>query len=71
MTKEAKDMTLMTWVWFSARWQALRDDDRGQSTVEMIVIAVGLIAVALVAVAAVRYFVTNQTSQLPAGGTAN
>lgn len=64
-------MTLMTWVWLSTRWQALRDDDRGQSTVEMIVIAVGLIAIALIAVAAVRFFVQDQTSQLPAGGAAN
>jgi Flp pilus assembly pilin Flp len=53
-------------IWLDARLYARERDERGFTSVEWLLIALGVIVIAGIAVAAVKTFVTAQTHKLGA-----
>jgi hypothetical protein len=51
-------------LWLHARWTSARDQERGFSAVEWLMLALGVITIAGIAVAAVKAYVTGQTNKL-------
>jgi Flp pilus assembly pilin Flp len=51
-------------LWLRAYWSTSRDDERGFTAVEWLLVALGVIGIAGIAVAAVKAYVTGQTNKL-------
>lgn len=51
-------------IWLQARLDVRRRDERGFTSVEWLLIALGVITIAGIAVAAIKAYVTTQTNKL-------
>jgi Flp pilus assembly pilin Flp len=54
---------------FLQRWQMIRDDERGASTIEYLLLVLLGIAVAGIAAVAITNAVTNKSKSIPDSGT--